>query len=145
MDILIALRVEFLRSRARAMRWSEEVVLLLEEMRRVLVFMKWQAGWWDEQAVRWVGLDAEQQEGLVGYARRQASIRHRMLKRCKYVWRFAHQAVRLGAGQDLDPEDPAETITVDVGELQPGAREDDDVDDDDVEKWGLDVLSGGDM
>jgi hypothetical protein len=142
--MLIALRVEFLRSRARAMHWSEEVVLLLEEMRRVLVFMKWQARWWDAQGVRWVGLDAEQQEGLVGYARHQASIRRRMLKRCKYVWRFAHQAVRLGAGQDMDPEDPAESITVGVGELEPGGREDDDADDDDVEEWGLNVLSDGD-
>jgi hypothetical protein len=127
------------------MRWSEEVVLLLEEMRRVLVFMKWQAGWWDEQAMRWVGLDREQQEGLIGYARRQASIRRRMLKRCKYVWRFAHQAVRLSAGKDLDPEDAAETITVGVGELEPGEREDDDADDDVVEEWGLNVLRDGEV
>ncbi|KAG0691527.1 hypothetical protein DFH29DRAFT_1010861 [Suillus ampliporus] len=36
-------RIEWCKSRARALRWSEEVELLREEMRRVLQFFAWQA------------------------------------------------------------------------------------------------------
>ncbi|KAG2028626.1 hypothetical protein BDR03DRAFT_818726, partial [Suillus americanus] len=39
-------RVEWCKSRARALRWAEEVDLLQEEMRRVLQFFNWQANWW---------------------------------------------------------------------------------------------------
>ncbi|OJA20624.1 hypothetical protein AZE42_14183 [Rhizopogon vesiculosus] len=31
-------------------RWSEEVELLLEEMQRVIEFLKWQAEWWGGRA-----------------------------------------------------------------------------------------------
>ncbi|KAJ7099018.1 hypothetical protein C8R44DRAFT_593419, partial [Mycena epipterygia] len=40
------LRVEWAKTRARAHRWTEEVDLLEEEMRRILVFLEWRAGWW---------------------------------------------------------------------------------------------------
>ncbi|KAF8069134.1 hypothetical protein FPV67DRAFT_1415501 [Lyophyllum atratum] len=43
------LRIEWCRTRARAMRWAEEVELVQEEMRRVLAFLSWKAGWWLEQ------------------------------------------------------------------------------------------------
>ncbi|KDQ53132.1 hypothetical protein JAAARDRAFT_137621, partial [Jaapia argillacea MUCL 33604] len=33
-------------ARARAERWKEEVVLLQEEMQRVLEFLKWKSEWW---------------------------------------------------------------------------------------------------
>ncbi|KAG1721861.1 uncharacterized protein EDB91DRAFT_1210239 [Suillus paluster] len=42
-------RLEWCKARAHAHRWSEEVELLLEEMRRVIVFLKWQAAWWKER------------------------------------------------------------------------------------------------
>lgn len=38
------LHIEWCKSQARARRWSEEVALLLEEMRRVTAFLDWQAG-----------------------------------------------------------------------------------------------------
>ncbi|KAF8074787.1 hypothetical protein FPV67DRAFT_1665550 [Lyophyllum atratum] len=41
-----ALCIEWCCTRARAMRWAEEVELLTEEMRRVSAFLKWKAGWW---------------------------------------------------------------------------------------------------
>jgi hypothetical protein len=46
----IALRIEWCRSRARAMRYAEEVEVLLEEMHRVLAFLKWDGNWWRERA-----------------------------------------------------------------------------------------------
>jgi len=39
------LRVEWVKSRARAARAHEEVLLLREEMRRVLEFLQWKANW----------------------------------------------------------------------------------------------------
>ena len=51
------LHIEWCKSHAHARHWSEEVTLLLEEMRRVCTFQEWQAGWWDHQVWRWDGLD----------------------------------------------------------------------------------------
>ncbi|KAG1851559.1 hypothetical protein C8R48DRAFT_750003 [Suillus tomentosus] len=39
-------RIEWCKARARAARWSEEVDLLLEEMRRVLAYLEWEIGAW---------------------------------------------------------------------------------------------------
>ncbi len=41
------LRAEWARSRARVRRASEEVMLLREEMRRVLESLEFKASWWD--------------------------------------------------------------------------------------------------
>ncbi|KIK33973.1 hypothetical protein CY34DRAFT_98753 [Suillus luteus UH-Slu-Lm8-n1] len=61
-------RIEWCKSRARALRWSEEVELLKEEMRRVLQFFAWQAAWWEEQGNRRVGECTAHIEGLQAYA-----------------------------------------------------------------------------
>lgn len=39
------LQAEWAKSRARATRWTEEVMLLKEEMRRALAFLNWRAQW----------------------------------------------------------------------------------------------------
>ncbi|KAJ7916471.1 hypothetical protein B0H13DRAFT_2231608 [Mycena leptocephala] len=41
-----SLRVEWSRAKARKQRWEEEVLILREEMRRVLRYLEWQSGWW---------------------------------------------------------------------------------------------------
>ncbi|KAG1790947.1 uncharacterized protein HD556DRAFT_1445722 [Suillus plorans] len=73
-----ALRIEWCKARARANRWTEEVQLLLEEMRRVRAFLSWHAAWWDEQAGRRTGLPDAETEGIKGYAKRQASLRRNL-------------------------------------------------------------------
>ncbi|KAG1789189.1 uncharacterized protein HD556DRAFT_1433840 [Suillus plorans] len=70
-----ALQIEWCKARARANRWTEEVKLLLEEMRRVREFLSWHAKWWDEQADRRVGLPPAEAEGTNAYVRRQAALR----------------------------------------------------------------------
>ena len=40
------MRVEWTKTRARAERWSEEVILLNEEMQHILRYFEWKAGWW---------------------------------------------------------------------------------------------------
>ena len=44
------LRVEWLKCRARATRWKEEIMLLEEEMHRAIQFCAWKVNWWDKQA-----------------------------------------------------------------------------------------------
>jgi len=57
------------------MRWSEEVELLHEEMRRVIQFFRWQVNWWEEQQYLRSDQVPEVLEGLAAYAAKQASIR----------------------------------------------------------------------
>ncbi len=78
------------------MRWSEEVELLQEEMRRVLQYFTWHAAWWDSQATQRKGVTPELAEGLAAYAERQASIRRQMLERCQTAWHDVESFVALG-------------------------------------------------
>lgn len=44
------LHIKWCKVRAWAKRWSEEILLLLEEMRCVIVYRVWHADWWEELA-----------------------------------------------------------------------------------------------
>lgn len=101
-DTSAALRIQWLRTRARAMRWDEEVKLLLEEMRRVKAFFHWQGDWWaSQQSLRARSpddptpdddplskVDEPTIEGLAAYARRQAELRYALRDHCTYMWRY---------------------------------------------------------
>jgi hypothetical protein len=113
------------------MRWTEETLLLLEEMRRTLQFLDWQAGFWVERAgvsdnnditskycaANLVGshiLAAEWSEGVRAYALRQAGIRTYLRDHFKNLWcgvpalvmskvgRDSSVAVDLGAGMEKE-------------------------------------------
>ncbi|KAG2101317.1 uncharacterized protein F5147DRAFT_812283 [Suillus discolor] len=81
-----AMRIEWCKARARAHRWSEEVELLQEEMRRVLAFFDWHAAWWVERATSKTWLGLIENEGAVAYAHRQAAIRRMMRDHCSSIW-----------------------------------------------------------
>ncbi|KAG5650356.1 hypothetical protein H0H81_012537, partial [Sphagnurus paluster] len=81
-----ALRIEWCRARARCMRWEEELELLEEEMCRILVFLSWQADWWDRRVARRPDMDAATQEGLSSYTRRQASIQRTLHHQFEELW-----------------------------------------------------------
>lgn len=118
----VALRIEWCKSRARAMRWTEEVELLQEEMRRVMQFFSWQAEWWERQTSRLSDLDAEQSEGITAYALRQASIRRSMYDHCIALW--SESSMLLTTWKQFNPEhvvgtsraDPAAAAEGDVFE-----------------------------
>ncbi|KAJ6484707.1 hypothetical protein C8R45DRAFT_1147586 [Mycena sanguinolenta] len=82
------LRIEWAETRAMAMRYAE-VELLEEEMRRVLQFLDWRAGWW----MSLVGLRAERQadaalrEGHAAYARKQSWYMTAMREGFAHEWR----------------------------------------------------------
>ncbi|KII87015.1 hypothetical protein PLICRDRAFT_177723 [Plicaturopsis crispa FD-325 SS-3] len=104
-----ALRIEWCCARARAMRWSEEIILLQEEMRRVKVTMEWQAVRWDSRAAaaaeRLAGDGGA--EGLTAYAYRQAALQRALKERCEYDWRHVSTWVSTGSSAvGDDPEDP---------------------------------------
>ncbi|KAI9067504.1 hypothetical protein FKP32DRAFT_1563686 [Trametes sanguinea] len=77
-SMIDSLRVEWLKARARKMRWGEEVQLLPEEMRRVLATFKYEYGLWQSRASMAPSADPILLEGLVSYAMKQAQIRSNM-------------------------------------------------------------------
>jgi len=96
------------------MRWTEETLLLLEEMRRTLQFLDWQANFWveranilegatEESAVNLVGsctLVPERNEGLRAYALRQASIRNHLRNKFRSLWHAVPASVVSVIGRD---------------------------------------------
>ncbi|KAJ7795160.1 hypothetical protein B0H14DRAFT_2391995 [Mycena olivaceomarginata] len=83
------LRIEWAKTRAKAMRYAEEIDLLEEEMRRVLQFLQWRADWWTSL----VGLRAGKQEelalreGHAAYAGKQAGYMQGLRDCFEHQWR----------------------------------------------------------
>jgi hypothetical protein len=68
------------------MRWSEEVELLREEMRRVIQFFHWQVDWWEKQQYLRSDKVPEVLEGLAAYAAKQVSIRRAFGVHFRKLW-----------------------------------------------------------
>ncbi|KAJ7500922.1 hypothetical protein B0H11DRAFT_2225311 [Mycena galericulata] len=96
-----ALRIEWAKTRARAMRWTEEVDLLEEEMRRVLQFLGWRSQWWRDQVDRRGLTDGAQREGETAYAVRQARMLLELRASFALKWEALPELIRRGrAGED---------------------------------------------
>lgn len=67
------LRVMWSQGKARAERWTEEVALLLEEMRRTLSYCVWKANWWRARAASRTG-SVWLVDGTYAYASKQAQM-----------------------------------------------------------------------
>lgn len=81
------MRIEWMKTRARARRWREEVQLLQEEMRRVLVFFEWKATWWrDLECQRHAGLSTALCVGLAAYAEKQARMYEALALKFQNMW-----------------------------------------------------------
>lgn len=68
------MRVEWAKSKARAERWSEEVLLLTEEMRRVIQYFDWKSKWWLVQRDRRTDAHPDVRYGIKAYAEKQAAM-----------------------------------------------------------------------
>lgn len=97
--IFVALRIEWCRTRARAMRFSEEVLLLREEMRRTLASLRWYEDWWEKQGSR-RDVQVAIAEGLEAYAQKQAYYRRALHDQFNYLWRQSAELCTLGIGAD---------------------------------------------
>jgi hypothetical protein len=82
------------------MQWSKEVVLLWEEMRRVLAFLEWHADWWEGHRALHEDLDAVLDEGMRAYAGKQAHIRQSMRNHFNHLWCCSDQFIALGIRAD---------------------------------------------
>ncbi|KAH9956388.1 hypothetical protein BGW80DRAFT_1439367 [Lactifluus volemus] len=68
----------WVKAQARKQRWEEEVLLIQEEMRRVVAFHEWKAQWWRSQACCRTDGDP--------YAEKQAHLCERLAQSCVTSW-----------------------------------------------------------
>jgi hypothetical protein len=136
------LRSEWAKSRARANRANEEVLLIREEMRRTLEFLNWKAQWWEERGKLRTPLDKGSLEGLQAYSMEQAALQRQLHEGFKSIWKQPLQDVeeeeeekkRGDAGEEEGDihgdDDEAESVGSDDDGDDEDAREDPDSDDD---------------
>ncbi|KAG6808072.1 hypothetical protein H0H92_005517, partial [Tricholoma furcatifolium] len=78
--------LEWLKARARAERWREEICLVEEEMRLVLEYGRWRATWWREQGKKREVSSTVLAEGLLAYAMEQAQVEEARVSACELRW-----------------------------------------------------------
>ncbi|KAL1698180.1 hypothetical protein EV121DRAFT_218572, partial [Schizophyllum commune] len=100
--VVTALRVEYLKSRARRDRHREEIRLLEEEMRRTLAAFTTDALEWEQRASRHTTVDDELAEGLVSYAMEQASIARSRAARYRLKWEAVRAQGQKALVHDFD-------------------------------------------
>ncbi|KDR83151.1 hypothetical protein GALMADRAFT_134646 [Galerina marginata CBS 339.88] len=81
------LRSEWAKSRARALRAKEEVLLIKEEMRRTLEYLKHQVASWTARSTPAPTDSKELAEGRAGFARCQASLQEALHEHFITLWR----------------------------------------------------------
>lgn len=79
-------KVEWMKMRARVMRWREEYTIVQEEMRRVLAWFEWRATWWEAQATQRGNGNGDILHGVSAYAFKQAAITLHIAARCAADW-----------------------------------------------------------
>ncbi|KAF9032445.1 hypothetical protein BJ165DRAFT_1535134 [Panaeolus papilionaceus] len=84
----VILMVEWAKSWARSKRSEEELMLLKEEMRRILAYLEWRAKWWLSRAtLRHISVDSQLREALSAYSTTCANhLRHLSVK-FKSMWK----------------------------------------------------------
>ena len=149
------MQVEWVKARARMMRWKEEVLIIQEEMRRVLSYQQWKAAWWKERIS--IHSDPAITSGISGYAHKQAAICLQMAEQCAVYWlpHLKEKGIVPSWASDFDHllEVPGEQGAVQLEQDSEDASldadgDDDDYDDDDdnwldeneidTEEWGDD-------
>ncbi|KAJ8494864.1 hypothetical protein ONZ45_g13093 [Pleurotus djamor] len=87
-ELNAGLRVEWAKSRARYLRWKEEVLLVKEEMRRVRVSLEYEANKWSERqtASSTITTDPTLAQGLSAYAHRQVLVRKQLHASFTTIW-----------------------------------------------------------
>ena len=84
------MRMEWAQCVARADRWEEEMILLQEEMRRVVEFLEWRSRDWFTKVDSRIGTTTPAvRAGLSAYANKQGSIFHHLAIRFSQRWRSA--------------------------------------------------------
>ncbi|KAF8907258.1 hypothetical protein CPB84DRAFT_1744643 [Gymnopilus junonius] len=117
------LRVEWAKSRARATRATEEVMLLKEEMRWVLAFLEWKSRWWQDRQCTRTGLEKSMVEGVQAFALRQSSLQSQLAAHFHKLWKAPLE--------DSEKEASNDSHTTPASQKDTGDDNDDNDDDDD--------------
>ena len=81
-----SMRVKWAKSQAWVKCWEEEVLIVQEEMRRVIQYLEWKGGWWREQAgVREKG-ELALLHGVRAYAEKQGALCDQLAASCAGYW-----------------------------------------------------------
>lgn len=100
------MRVEYLKTRARARRAQEEVRYIQEERHRILLSLEYTALVWDRresQAAHIPGVSCPIiQQGLAAYAAKQARIRRGLADKFKVLWNTAASTETSRGGEEAD-------------------------------------------
>lgn len=81
------IRVEWAKTYARAARFKEEVLLVQEEMRRVLEHHIWKGGWWRSQGEGRDEVEGVLKTGERCYAKKQAELWEKLAAKCVKLWK----------------------------------------------------------
>jgi hypothetical protein len=125
-----SLQVEWSKSHARKERWEEEVLLVEEEMRRVILYHNWHGQWWRSRGACRSDVDSPILHGVAAYAEKQAHLSEQLAHSCAVYWLPTFKS------KDMSPD---WEIVADVTPVQCGAplatdEVEDDVDDESPEK-----------
>lgn len=119
-----AFRIQWLKSRANAARFREELILLEEEMRRVLAFTHWQAMWWRDKGSARPTENPHLSEGLRAYAHEQAHSEQMRAVQLSNRWFLTRERAKIVAAALCNNTD----MNFDATEIVVELEEDDDDD-----------------
>ena len=81
-----SLQVGWAKSWAQKEHWKEEVLIIQEEMRRVIMYQQWRALWWRDQGKHRTDADSATLHGVSAYAEKQASLCKSLARTCAICW-----------------------------------------------------------
>ena len=141
--VVLALRSEFLRARARCLRYRENVKILLEEQRRTLVSLEKNAIIWETRARDYVHDDHILWQGAAAYASKQAAIQRLLADKFRALWIIQDETAARKAARARDKAMHATGDSVaqnapQVDDEESGSDEDSGSDDEDLRIDGLD-------
>ncbi|KAJ7351942.1 hypothetical protein DFH08DRAFT_693867, partial [Mycena albidolilacea] len=129
-----ALQIEWTKTRARAWRWTEEVDLVEEEMRRVLEFQRWKAEWWislvDQHLL--AANDQILREGCTAYTCRQSRMQLDLRRRFEENWKDLPRYIQLGRDSlgQIPPESADDSAAAAGGEQEEEGGEEEEEEED---------------
>lgn len=74
MNLILAMLVEWAKAMAHSDRWKKEILLLTEEMRRVIQYLHWKSWWWSYQGHLRNTASDDINKGAIAYAAKQSDI-----------------------------------------------------------------------
>jgi hypothetical protein len=119
------LRIEWVKCRARAHRWKEEIQLLEEEMRRSLEYGRYLHSWWLQRATFRTANSSHLREGLIAYATQMADMEDRRQISWAFTWATIRERAKMVLEKilnDKESEDgfliPKLTVEIDIEDGQ---------------------------